>query len=293
MIPEKVSLEYYRLMGLMTQKRLSPMRLILFERLLYTWMFIHSLCYLNMRELLWGPESLLIAPNIGQGIISNLYYILSYNPSFAEAIYFTQLIGAFVLLSGIIRKVFWLSSAVKVAVYLTGYILYYAAWPNFNAGFLLVLNYSFFAIFILHGDQKWKIVFSNFARLACIVMILFVYTESAMYKVFGERWLEGSAIYYAISLHQFSKEWSRDLILGNAWIVPILTYGGLLYQVLFPILVWIRKIKIPFLLVGVAFHLFIAVGMGLWDFGTAMLLGYVLFLKDGKITRPILQNGNR
>jgi hypothetical protein len=268
---------------MVSERRIAPGNLNLFERLVFAWLFVHALCYFQIKDLLWGHEALLMTPNTSQSLFNNLYYILSYNLSLAKVVYFAHLIGAFVIVTGLLRRVFWMSSAIKGLVYLSGYMLYFSAWPNFNAGFLLMLNYAFFTIFILHGNQSWKVVVSNFARLACVMMLLFVYAESSAYKIAGDYWLDGSAVYYAISLDQYSHEWSQNFILNNLWLVPILTYGALIYQILFPFVVWFKKIKWPFLTIGIIFHLFIALGMGLWDFGTAMLIGYVLFMDEKRI----------
>jgi hypothetical protein len=60
----------------------------------------------------------------------------------------------------------------------------------------------------------------------------------------------------------------------------ILNYGALLYQSIFPLLIWIKRIKAPLLVVGCLFHLGIAVMLNLWDFGMAMIVGYTLFLDE-------------
>jgi hypothetical protein len=60
-----------------------------------------------------------------------------------------------------------------------------------------------------------------------------------------------------------------------------MTWGALLYQFAFPVLVLVLKRKrIWFLMVGVLMHVFIAIVMNLWDFGLAMIVCYALFLPD-------------
>lgn len=68
------------------------------------------------------------------------------------------------------------------------------------------------------------------------------------------------------------------LVLGK-----ILTYSLLIYQASFPIVVWIKKLKIPILIMGVIFHLSISMGMCIFAFGIVMSLIYLLFLVDSHI----------
>jgi hypothetical protein len=49
------------------------------------------------------------------------------------------------------------------------------------------------------------------------------------------------------------------------------------YQLLFPVLVWIKKIKKMFLLLGILMHLYIAFVMGLVEFGSVMIISYIIF----------------
>lgn len=284
MIPGLTKENMNRLIRRFATERFSPRGTAFFEQLIFAWLFIHGLWFFDIRELLWGPDSLLMTPNTGQGIIPNLFYRLSYNPGESGLTYFAHLAFAFVVLTGVIRRAFVFHNLLKFGAYLTGYMLYYAAWPNFSSALLLVLNYAFLSIFFVHGEHQWKIVLSNFARLACILLLIMVYVESSLYKLMGPKWLDGTAVYYALNLPEYSTTWSRSLA-DNSVVVAIMTYSALAYQLLFPLLVWIRKVKIPFLLIGVGFHMFIAAGMNLWDFGPAMLIGYVLFLNETQVSK--------
>jgi len=58
-----------------------------------------------------------------------------------------------------------------------------------------------------------------------------------------------------------------------------LTYATIIYQLLFPMLIWFRRFKIYFFSFGIIQHLLIAFGMGLFSFGVIMAICYILFLK--------------
>ena len=101
-------------------------------------------------------------------------------------------------------------------------------------------------------------------------------------------WTQGSALYYSLHIDQFS----NSALIGtfmkqNTTLLMICTYAGLCYQVLFPIVIWIRKGRLPWLVVGICFHLAIGMFLQLWDFATAMLCAYA-FLLDEKISGRIL-----
>jgi hypothetical protein len=62
-----------------------------------------------------------------------------------------------------------------------------------------------------------------------------------------------------------------------SWLFIALNYVVLAYQLLFPVLVWIKKIKKPFLILGILMHLYIAFVIGLVSFGFVMILPYIYF----------------
>lgn len=77
----------------------------------------------------------------------------------------------------------------------------------------------------------------------------------------------------------------RWLFAENQTLSKIATYAVLMYQGLFPLIVWFKKVKIPFLLFGVLMHLGIAFGMGIFTFGIVMCLVYLPFLSADQIEK--------
>jgi len=57
---------------------------------------------------------------------------------------------------------------------------------------------------------------------------------------------------------------------------------ALAYQLAFPFLIWIKKIKKLLLAFGVLFHLVIGLGMGIWDFALIMMASYTAFIEMKK-----------
>jgi hypothetical protein len=65
----------------------------------------------------------------------------------------------------------------------------------------------------------------------------------------------------------------------------ILNYLVIWYQLLFPVLVWIKPIKKWYLLAGIVQHLFIAFVLGLPSFGLIMIVAYAIFYHPFSKTR--------
>jgi hypothetical protein len=55
----------------------------------------------------------------------------------------------------------------------------------------------------------------------------------------------------------------------------------LAYQILFPAVVWFKKIKKPFLILGILMHVYISLVMGLVLFGLIMIICYAIFWEKG------------
>jgi hypothetical protein len=128
---------------------------------------------------------------------------------------------------------------------------------------------------------------SNLFLLACKIQLILVYLFAGLYKLHGTYWLNGEALYYVMNLREFSHPWLQQFMLSKPWLLAAGTYAALAYQLLFPVLVWIKPIRFPFLLVGIIFHLLVAIGMGLPDFGIFMVLCYSMFVDDVKARRVL------
>jgi hypothetical protein len=110
-----------------------------------------------------------------------------------------------------------------------------------------------------------------------------VYVYAVLYKVFDPYWLDGTALYHISKIEVFSSNWFRSIFSDNILLSKIATYTVLLYQLFFPILVWVKIIKIPLLVLGIVIHLGIAFGMGIFTFGWIMIICYILFLSNAQV----------
>jgi len=120
----------------------------------------------------------------------------------------------------------------------------------------------------------------NGAVLAVGAQICLVYVLSGLFKLQGEQWRDGSAVYYPLSLPQF-RPWPElaDLIAHNDWLVTVVTWGTLALQLTFPLLLLHRHLRVVGIGGALLMHAAIAVVMGLPFFSLFMMAGDCVFLR--------------
>ncbi|MCM2282931.1 MAG: hypothetical protein NDI61_13910, partial [Bdellovibrionaceae bacterium] len=72
-------------------------------------------------------------------------------------------------------------------------------------------------------------------------------------------------------------------------LVGVMTHSALLWEVYFPVLVWLKPFRKYMLAFGLFFHLGIALGMGLFFFSGAMSAAYFCFV-DAETLRGLLRS---
>jgi hypothetical protein len=134
------------------------------------------------------------------------------------------------------------------------------------------------------GDHV-RVVLHNGAMFAILAQICILYFWSGFYKVTGDVWQHGTALYFILRTDEFSIPPLSGMIYQSATLVTLLTYSTLLFQMAFPFLMWNRLLK-PFLFViAAAFHVGIAVMMGLVLFSATMIVMDIALFDDSAIDR--------
>ena len=150
-----------------------------------------------------------------------------------------------------------------------------------SAGDYLFQHLLFFSIFLSDGKEKSTplksgidISFHNAGMIALRLQVCIVYFYAAYAKLLDQDWMNGTAVNGTFSAHEFSMPF---LYQSNGLTGIVLGYLVIGYQLLFPLVVWMKKIKKWFLLIGVLQHLFIAFVIGLPSFGFIMIIAYAVF----------------
>ncbi|MGZ3883944.1 MAG: hypothetical protein ACXVPD_07075, partial [Bacteroidia bacterium] len=96
-------------------------------------------------------------------------------------------------------------------------------------------------------------------------------------KLTDDSWLSGEALFQTLIVRDFSLPVIYSGLHYNTWFLSLATYLTLGYQLLFPVLIWFKKIKPLLLGFGIFQHLFIALVIGLPSFGFIMIISYSIF----------------
>ncbi len=250
----------------------------LFSRLTYLWVIIVGAFFWPIMDLVIGPESYTFRSPLKPTLRDNYVYMLVYSPHRYLVFYILMMCSSFMSLINIggmlMRLMAWLSFIVIASS--TNLI--------FNAGMQVASLWLFFLIFVFPMKKTdWKVLFSRISFIGIQVQFLIAYFFAGIYKLRVEDWRNGVSIHLLSFLDHYTPEWLAGILQSSMILSGILNYVILIYLVAFPFLVWIKRIKIPFLMIGIVFHLYTAFIMKLYDFGSIMLIGYVLFLSEEHI----------
>ena len=124
-------------------------------------------------------------------------------------------------------------------------------------------------------------VFHNLALVALTAQVAFVYASGGLYKAQGAPWAEGYAVYNPLQTMRFGT-WPVLSDLVTAWgpAVVVGTWGSILLQVTFLLMLLSRPTRL-FALFGIlSFHVAIGVLMGLPWFSLTMIAIDSIFIRD-------------
>lgn len=126
----------------------------------------------------------------------------------------------------------------------------------------------------------------NTGLILCCFQIIVVYTTSGIWKIIGDDWLNGSALFYALRIDNFMLYPAiNELLWQSNLVIYIGTFAALWIQTLFVILILWRPTRIFALISLIFMHLGIGVLLGLWPFSLAMIALDMLFIRDKTWTR--------
>jgi len=110
------------------------------------------------------------------------------------------------------------------------------------------------------------------------IQVCAIYAYSGFEKLKGASWWDGTALWSVLANPQFvitDMTWVKHFGL----VIPVLSFSTIFFEIYFPILIWVKKIRPYFLAAGVLFHAGIAVLMALYGFALVMICPYILWLQ--------------
>ena len=157
-------------------------------------------------------------------------------------------------------------------------ILFYLIFADSYKYFVLIKQKN------IDGDKiKLQNLFSNLAALSIMFQLCLAYFSSGIAKIMEPMWLHGEATYYTLSMERFIGTPLNKYIIQYRWMDYFTNYGTLLFELLFPLLIWIKKFRKPLLIMGILFHLGIYIFLMIYGFQIVFVLIYGLFLPNQKL----------
>lgn len=116
------------------------------------------------------------------------------------------------------------------------------------------------------------------------IQLCIIYAYSGLDKARGVTWWRGDAVWNSLSNGQIVA-FDLGFIHHLPLLLSFVCFGVLLWEVYFPVLVWIHPIRKPLLTFGCILHLFISFLMGLPFFAIFMISTYLLFIDAATLRR--------
>lgn len=246
------------------------------------------------RRFLWGPDAVYPFDSFSKGLHRPGFsiYEIAESPVVFEFVFHVGLLVAVLFLVGfggrvinVLHYVFVFSLSMRNPILLDGgdnfaYIALFFLMPVNTTAVLAVRKTP------PRSETPTFLTFLHNLGLSCIIVQLcIVYLTSALNKVQGELWQNGTAIYYILNVPEFSWPVLTDRIVQPAWLVVAITYGTVFFQLIFPALILRPDTRIFAVILGIIFHLGIALTMGLTSFSLYMIASEAIVLSDSHYRR--------
>lgn len=159
-----------------------------------------------------------------------------------------------------------------------------AAWLAGSGGQQLMANMLLWSAFLAMRTERARFLGFWAIRL----QLLLAYLATALHKLAGTHWVDGTGLGIAATDQAFGPDW----IASFPTAARLVTWSVLLFQLTFPIAMWFRSLRIPWMIFGIAFHLGTAIWMDIPEMGFAFVACYAIWLDDEHASR-IMRFGRR
>jgi hypothetical protein len=261
-----------------------PNNIALFRKAIYSFILIFTCLQFPYLSNLYGPNSLLPIHFYDGNKGLQLLNLLSHEKFAPYYLFFVGGLLTSCLLAFFVKQ----QQVLALLVYFFYANLYHRSIAIQNGGGDLLTIQLLYLIFMNENTEEIasknrRIVataLSNFAFTAARLQVILVYLVSAIYKLKGTHWMSGDALQLVFLSSTYGVNFLKPTLLTFPVVFKIITWCVLLFQLLFPILVWIRKAKAGLFIFGISMHLGIIFMMRIPDFGLLMICMYLLFCTD-------------
>lgn len=251
--------------------------------MLINWFMVYS-----HLDIFWGTNGLLsleTSVSYGHPLRFNLFELLPNDPRVASLIAGLHLIGA-------IGMIFGLFTRTSIAiVFFTLLSFHNRNVFILNSADIVIRNFLFLMFFAPCGDifsidrwiQKRRGIFagppeekSGWALRLLQIQFSIIYISTVMFKMKGEYWADGTAVYVATRLDEFVRVPLE--LLNNLAVIKFLTWSTLVVELALGTLVWFREWRYWVLIAGVGLHLGIELVMNIPMFEWIMIVAMICMI---------------
>ncbi|MEU4167052.1 HTTM domain-containing protein [Streptomyces sp. NPDC026665] len=126
----------------------------------------------------------------------------------------------------------------------------------------------------------------NLGVVAIASQMCLVYVVSGLYKVQGQMWQDGTALFYVLRVPEFTFPGVSNLIYHNDFMVVAGTYMTVMFLVYFPLGVLVPALRPWAAAMSISFHVAIGLCMGLTGFALTMIACDLVFL-DKELAKAV------
>jgi len=268
--------------------KISPAPICLFRICLGFLLFISTALMAPDITTFFGGNPIISSATIHQWEPASfsLFYLLPESDTTSRALYLTLLISSFSLMVGFFTRL----STIATFVLLVSFhnrlpcIFNGADMVMRQQAFLLIFApagamYSVDAWFKQRSDQidSTNLQCERWPLLLLQLQLAAVYCQTFCAKIVCDQWLDGTALYYATHLHEYTRL-SIPFLFDQMWFCKLGTYATLFVEFALWTLIWIKEFRYPVLLAGIALHVGIDLTMFIGLFSYTMMISYILFV---------------
>jgi hypothetical protein len=254
------------------------------------YMLVIMISHLRERGFLWGNNGVFryeVFTLMLKARHTFSLYALSPNENFSLYVYVCGILISALFLLGVYTRV------TSVLFFIFTWSLYQRNLFIMDGGDNLLYLLAFWLMFVESGkylsiisrtelayNYTIRSVIHNFGVAAIVAQVMILYATSAISKLTGPLWQNGTAIYYILRVDEFNLSPIAHILWDNAVILTCVTYSIILFQALWPILIWYKYTK-PLMVIGaITMHVSIAYFMGLTWFSFVMISAEAIVFSD-------------
>jgi hypothetical protein len=128
--------------------------------------------------------------------------------------------------------------------------------------------------------ENFSNLLSNLVAFSIMLQLCIAYFGLGLTKLLDPYWQNGEAVYYTLLNEQFMGTPYNEWLARHKWFDYLANYSTLFFELLFPVLIWFKKLRPPLLIIGIVFHLWIYVFMMIHGFEILFILMYGMFLPN-------------